>query len=73
MGEQVAARLKERNRRSCLIKIERALESELCRKQGGARRDLISPMLTRISREELLLITGFTSDIRRKRFFLLYD
>ena len=29
---------KERNRRSCLIKIERALESELCWEQSGTRK-----------------------------------
>ena len=47
-----------------LMKIKQALESEPCRKQGGASKHSISPVLTRISREELLLITGFTSDIR---------
>ena len=37
-----------------LMKIKQALESESCRKQDGARYESSSPVLTRISREELL-------------------
>ena len=45
-----------------LMKITQALESESCRKQDGARYEPSSPVLTRISREELLRYAGFTSD-----------
>ena len=38
-----------------LMKIKQALESESCRKQDGARYESSSPVLTRISREELLI------------------
>jgi len=37
------------------MKIKQALESESCRKQDGARYESSSPVLTRISREELLI------------------
>ena len=50
---------KERNRRSCLIKIERALESELCRKQSGTRRFSISPVLTLNQSGRTVIIAGF--------------
>ena len=45
-----------------LMRIKQALESESCRKQDGARYEPSSPVLTRISREELLRYAGFTSD-----------
>ena len=38
-----------------LMKIKQALESEPCRKQSGTRKESISPMLTRISREVLFI------------------
>ena len=44
------------------IEQKQALESESCRKQDGARYESSSPVLTRISREELLRYAGFTSD-----------
>ena len=50
---------KERNRRSCLIKIERALESELCWKQSGTRRFSISPVLTLNQSGRTVIIAGF--------------
>ena len=50
---------KERNRRSCLIKIERALESELCRKQSGTRRFSMSPVLTLNQSGRTVIIAGF--------------
>ena len=59
MGEQVGARSKERNRRGCLIKIERALESELCWKQSGTRRFSISPVLTLNQSGRTVIIAGF--------------
>ena len=62
MGEQVGARLKRKQQAGSLMKIKQALESEPCRKQSGTRKESISPMLTRISREELLRYAGFTSD-----------
>ena len=56
MGEQVAARSKKRKQQvGNLMKIKQALESESCRKQDGARYEPSSPVLTRISREELLI------------------
>ena len=55
MGEQVGARSKEKNRQGP-DQIERALESEPCRKQGGKRRELRSPVPTQYSREELIEI-----------------
>ena len=55
MGEQVGARSKEKNRQGP-DQIERALEREPCRKQGGKRRGLRSPVPTQYSREELIEI-----------------
>ena len=55
MGEQAGARSKEKDRREP-DEIERALESEPCRKQGGERRKPRSPVPTQYSREELIEI-----------------
>ena len=56
-GRQI--KKKERNRRSCLIKIERALESELCWEQSGTRRFSISPVLTLNQSGRTVIIAGF--------------
>ena len=53
---------KRKQQAGSLMRIKQALESESCRKQDGARYESSSPVLTRISREELLRYAGFTSD-----------
>ena len=60
MGEQVGARSKRKQQAVSLMRIKQALESESCRKQDGARYEPSSPVLTRISREELIRYAGFT-------------
>ena len=59
MGEQVGARSKRKQQAGCLIKIERALESELCWIQSGTRRFSISPVLTLNQSGRTVIIAGF--------------